>query len=555
MPNVQLTDADVRILQALLDREKRTPRNTRGRGPILEPDGTSSDVYLFRVPDSGIPPIGHGEDSADMTGTGSFSGTGTFGPTSHATCEAYTIGRKNSCLKYTGLHKELVNLSDETITDGWCLGVKDKYGQWIAVPLGTPPGNDFFKANLTDRYEKTPDDFVYAWNDPDDSENSGTLPAKAVLVHTQTADTLNPEIYTLTIVGATSKTFTLTEDINGTASGDGTPTVPIVWDASAATVQALLVNFTVTGSGTKADPYVITGKDGNIHGLTADSSGLVPQVSHSPARFLNSATAMAFPMEVWLRLDSGASPDVQVDETQKGDGTLPARFRLTFLNIIDGSIAAAFDGGALSTDVDWPLTAEALQTALSESLACTVTAEGGGTAAGIQFDVEVTADNNAHTLRVKETNLFGDKEYEAWFSNGNECTGPFGGVDPSKIDGYTGPLPPSVTIDPSGNSQGPWKIDVLNANDGHYDLVVDGGSPTSVSFSACPTIAGFISNAGTAPEGNSCQLAQTGTASHDIEVFGGRLRNTKIPDQALILSEGCAKWELIGDCETESEDS
>lgn len=422
------------------------------------------------------------------------------------------------------------------IVEAWLL---DDFGIWIC----DGPSEELFRANLNRRM-LIDSVYEYAWTPPgDDSDTdsgkTGALPADPQIVHTQTADGLNPDIHTLTLVGATGGTFTLTD------SG-GSPTTAIAYNASHSTVQGLLTNFTVTGSGTVADPYVFTGTDASSHTLTIDGTDLTPTSPNSAAQFLNGDVGMAVPVIVWLKLTSGTPPSVDLATFQNADSSSkPMIFQFTLKDVTSGFFTGKFDGGTASAPIQWNASASDIETALTSLLACTVT----GTTPG-PFKVTVTADNSTHTFAIDNSGLIGDAEYFVAWSNGNLCTAAIGGCEPTLMPGYTGPPAQStitVSVSPTGSSVGPWTISFANAASGNYQVVVDGGSPVSTAYGTAPSLSGLTVT--TNPDG-SYHVAGDGTTSHTITVFGAQLRNTFVPDQVVVIlgSTGCVKLEPIGDC-------
>lgn len=399
-------------------------------------------------------------------------------------------------------------------------------------------GPEFFEVTVNDRQEVS-GTWSYGWVGIVDSSKTGTLPATAVFVHVQTSDGLNPDIYTLALKGATAgSTFTLADP--------STPTSAIAYDASASTVQALLTNFTVSGDGTVATPYTFTGNDGSSHALIVDGSGLLPTVSHSPLVFSNN-NPMDVPVNCWARLKSGANPKVKVDITQEANGaSLPMIFVVTISHTVDGVMTGAFDEGSASGSIPWNPTASQVHTALTALVACTVT----GTDLTGPFTVTVTADNDAHTLAFDTANLFGDKIYAGFWSNGNACTGPVGGVYPPSISGWTGPPTPSIAISPSGSSAGPWVVTITDAASGTYQITVDGGSPVSTSFSASASLSGFTaSGLTTSPTTLSFTLTAS-SGSHTLLGFGALLGAAQ-PEQYLVINPGqCVALRAPVQCST-----
>lgn len=420
-------------------------------------------------------------------------------------------------------------------------GQGDPFGLFSDAPLyfvnSHKETDDIFPVTANDR-QLISGTYTYGWIGIDDSSLVGTLPAIAVFTHTQIHDGLNPDIYAIYIRGGTGGTFTLTD------SG-GSPSTAIAYNASHSTVQSALTNFTVTGSGTSSSPWILTGAAGNNSGtgtgntLTIDGTNLLPAVSHGPLTFLNNVP-MKVPVNVWAKLKSGKDPDIRAIPLQVGNGTVPAKFTITLADIVDGTFTGTFDGGTASAAIPWNPTATQLQTALNAVLGCTVT----GTDHTGPFTVTVTADNNPHSLALADAGLFGTKVYREVWSNGDACAGPIGGIYAPSINGWVGagvetysgrvltlstPPAPTLSISPTGSSAGPWTITSSGASGGTFQITVDGGSPTSTAYNACPTISGFTTSGSV----GACILTAA-SGSHTLLAFGALLTSTQ-PRQFLTI--------------------
>lgn len=181
------------------------------------------------------------------------------------------------------------------------------------ILFNTPPLKPFH-VTLTDRdtgsidlCDEETDCYQYAWSNCDTV--GGTLPAEILLGREQTADGLNPTIYTMMLVGFTGGTYTLTED-------GGSPTSDIDYNADAATIEGLLSEFTVTGT---YPDFTLTGVDSSDHTITADTTNSKPKNAHSPAVFLNCDTPMCYPVDVYLQLRSGQNPRVSIYVSQDAE--------------------------------------------------------------------------------------------------------------------------------------------------------------------------------------------------------------------------------------------
>lgn len=105
-----LTDADVRVLQQLLDRERRAVANPRNRPGIPPDDGGAPDVYVVLVPDGGI---------AARSGATVAS----------AECDVYQV--VEDVLEDAGFTVVVSNLSSSAAVAGsYVRAVRDKFGTW-----------------------------------------------------------------------------------------------------------------------------------------------------------------------------------------------------------------------------------------------------------------------------------------------------------------------------------------------------------------------------------------------------------------------------------------
>lgn len=431
------------------------------------------------------------------------------------------------------------------------LAVRTGYGADGRVLFESPYNGPLnaFPAQLTDVLPLTGvTGFSYAWNEWEYTSmftvavkaagRVGLLRAHGVLVHIQTADGLNPDIWTLSIDEAESGIYKLTLD--------GTPVT------TAYTAAPVLSGMTVAT--VSSDNYLITSNDGTAHTLGLDDSGLRPANPSNPGITLNQAK-LGMSQIVHLSAAGGApavcemSPTVTGNPLGNASATPPTppvaqQFALTIRNVIEGTYTITFTNAktsvtlAPSPPISFSAAIADVQTALSTVLACTV----GG--AYPDYTITVTKDNNPYTAAVDKTKLRSTQSFVVLSGFGDACTGPLGGIDPTSIAGWTGPPVPTIAILPTGSSVGPWTLTITNATGGNYDIVFDGGSPVGKAWNAAPVLTGItVSVIGT----TTWLLTGDGTTSHTILAYGGRLRSSD-PDYGVTVSGGCAKLEPIGDC-------
>ena len=133
-----LSESDLRILKALIAKEKNTVRRTRNRVEDDEPDIQSPDVYIALPPVSGIPALtrpGSGSDQpvsfADSPGV--------------AKCTIYQLIEGDTpSFEQTSITQNVYNLSTGEVGHDWTLVVRDKFGRYL-VPSVASSSNAFIK--------------------------------------------------------------------------------------------------------------------------------------------------------------------------------------------------------------------------------------------------------------------------------------------------------------------------------------------------------------------------------------------------------------------------
>lgn len=498
------------IMQMVVD----AVRNTLGNAPVQYEDLEETfvpEVYIAKAPADGIP------------------GLGGIAPGS-ADCDLYQItveAGQEALFQMEGLSRTVYNWGGDVAGGKFVLVARDKRGNWFV----TSAAARIFPATLTDR-ALSDGEYTFAWTDNtwlDDGtigvgSRSGTLPARVDIVQTQIADGLNPDIYTIDVVGATSATYKLIDA--------GTPTTDIAYNAAHATIEAALTHFTVAGT---YPSFTATGTTGTTHTLTADVSLLKPSIGHYEARFDNRDVPRQVPVNVKLMQAAGAMPQGSFTEKTAPTDMDGQVLRLLFTGMRDGELTVTVDGGADIT-IQWDASAGDVQTAISAQLVCTVTGSDG------DFDVTVTANLDSHVVTIDVSDLIGT----AWFTvfaDTNICTAPFGGVEMTLLASFPSAVAPTISVSPTGSSAGPWTITLANSASGTWQTVVDGGSPIDTNAGDTPVVAGFTVTVN--PDGSFHLVAASG--SHTLTVFGAKLRGPDV-DCIPYLHDGCCVLGAVGDC-------
>ena len=122
------SDNDMTLLHEIVAAHKHRIQGSP-RGQITTQDQQTPEVYLIRPPAEGIAALTR--DSA--TGTGPEDNNDTPGK---ATCELWNI-LSNVMEPLTGgpPTAEVYNYSESVLSQDWTLGIKTKFGNWIAIPL------------------------------------------------------------------------------------------------------------------------------------------------------------------------------------------------------------------------------------------------------------------------------------------------------------------------------------------------------------------------------------------------------------------------------------
>lgn len=400
-------------------------------------------------------------------------------------------------------------------------------------------------------YAYTNDSYSVPQTQTQGSTLTGKLPVDIVRVHTQTADGLNPDIWTIKVIGSTGGSYTLQED-------GGSLTADIAYDANDAAINALLSVFTcatstATSLGETTYTHVFTSTDAAGHSITlasASDSPLEPVNPDRPAVFRNNVP-MDVPVHVHLEKAAGTKPSVTFAIEQVGNpvGSLPTILSLKIKNVQGGTFRMRFTTDDAWQTLKWNANAAAIQTALSVLLTCTVTGTAATSSTEGNFTITITEDFEPHKLLIDIAKLVGTEFYIEVWSNGNACTGAIGGLDPVYMDGYSTPPTPTTTLTQTvvsaGSTHDTWTLTITDATSGSYDLIFDGGSPVNTAYNSCPTITGTTV---TLSDG-VCTITVTATTTgHTLVIKPAKLRNDSIPDYAVIVSNKCVKLEPISDC-------
>lgn len=375
--------------------------------------------------------------------------------------------------------------------------------------------------------------------------SSGTLPAEIQApVHTQTQDGLNPDIWTIKVIGADGGKQTFTE----TYTGGPHTTAAVAWNANDATINGVLTKFTVASS-TSGDTitHVFTSTDATdartvtINSYTSDP--LTPEKPHYPAAFRNNV-AMDVPVAVHLLEAAGEAATVTYEVTQVANGLSASEIGiLSVLNGRDGT----FDLQILKTDtsqtVKWNDTHANVQAAITAlGVSSTVTGSDGGPWT-ITF-----SDKNPHGLIIDYDATIGTTWYIVVWSNGNVCTGGIGGLYPPLITGYTGPPTPTIAVSPTGSSVGPWTITITNATSGNYQVTATGGASgtSNQTWNVAPS--GFAGISVTTLSAGIYLLTGNGSTAYTFVVKGAQLRSSDYDYAPFIAGGSCVNLEPIGTC-------
>lgn len=400
------------------------------------------------------------------------------------------------------------------------------------------------------RYAYTRDTFSTPDTQMQGLSESGTIQPVVTTEHTQTEDLFSPDVYTITVVGGTGGTYTLT---------DGSTTSAIAFDATDSAINSALTAISSTFSssssvstnslGVTTRTHTFTSSAVNAaHSISMDFSGLEPKAPHYPAVFRNNLP-MGTPVAVWLKLAEGKAPNISWSVQQQGDGTSQhAILVLALKHMRDGSYKLRFTTDDPWQTLAWNASAGDIQTALSSLLTCTVAA-GTVTADEHTFTITITADFDPHKLLIDKGTLVGTAFYVVIWSNGNACTGPFGGLMPSVISGYVGKVAPTISVTQtfvgdSGAQNDTFVLQVNDANGGAFYVVADGdtGSPVDTAWNACPSISGWTVTTNT--DGTCTLVAPDSTPGHTIDAYKARLRSEKAKFQFFGTENDCAT--LVG---------
>jgi len=169
MALVDFSASDLRVLRRLIkDEENRRQNNP----PVAEREETTwtPELAILRPPVGGIAALTR--DSA--VGTADADNNDTPGK---ATCDLWKIVSDNlePLSVSSATQKPVYNYSDAKILRDWVLGIKTKFGNWIAIPKGAALIEGTLVADLTAATNSTTDPSVAALNIYVKNEGSGDM--------------------------------------------------------------------------------------------------------------------------------------------------------------------------------------------------------------------------------------------------------------------------------------------------------------------------------------------------------------------------------------------
>lgn len=403
-------------------------------------------------------------------------------------------------------------------------------------------GGKYIYGGTIDSYSYDPSTFE---TQTQGSDSFGTLPAEIQTpIHTQTSDGLNPDIWTIKVIGATGGQDTFTE----TYTGGPHTTAAENYDATDTTINGVLTKFTVAST-TVGDTrtYVFTSTDAtdtrSIAITSYTGNPLTPEHPHYPAAFRNNV-AMDVPVAVHLLYAAGENASVTYQVTQAADGTsVPEVGILAVLNGRDGTFTIKILPGDTPQTIKWNDTHANIQTAISAlGHSSTVTGSDGG-----PWTITYS-DFTAHGLIIDDTLTIGTTWYIVFWSNGNDCTGGIGGLYAPSITGYTGPPAPTISVTPTGSSVGPWTIIITNATSGNYQVIATGGATgtSDQAWNVAPS--GFSGITVSTLATGIYLLTGNGSTSYTFVVKGAKLRSSDYDYAPFIAGGNCVNLEPIGTC-------
>jgi hypothetical protein len=126
MPYYLLTEAEIALLQKVIDRELGRPINAPQRPVPVFDSPPAPDTYIAWPPSGGIPAL---------TLTGDAGPDGGADLPGSATCDIYKIDTSDTpeLVAISGLDKTVYNLSEMKVPQRWILVTRTKGGQWIVT--------------------------------------------------------------------------------------------------------------------------------------------------------------------------------------------------------------------------------------------------------------------------------------------------------------------------------------------------------------------------------------------------------------------------------------
>lgn len=304
--------------------------------------------------------------------------------------------------------------------------------KWAIVSLTGGKGDGFFPAYVSGvalrngRYHYSATEYKYNADGTLTTLSGGRVSISGagatVEVVSDGNGTTVHEVQTVTLVGATGGTFTLT--------ANGFTTAPIAWNASAGTIQAALTAAGATGITVAGTTYTWT--DFADHAAITVDCTLLEPLPNKPLFDLNNALVSVPTME-FVRPGYVAT-GIRIRKIRSGDGTLSAQFEI-YLDARNGSFTLTVDSGTATSAIAFDASAGAIDTALT-----TAGTTQDVTGSGIETDPFVVDfdDTADHDLNFDDTNLVSNSNYSFRASGaGVESTCLTALASPTTLPGYS----------------------------------------------------------------------------------------------------------------------
>lgn len=127
MPYYMLTEAEIALLQKVIDRQLHTPISTGQGLPPFSDNPPAPETYIAWPPEGGIPA---------MTLVGDAGPDGGADQPGSATCDVYKIDNSADppeMAVVSSLDKVVYNLSTNAVPQKWIIITRTKGGRWICL--------------------------------------------------------------------------------------------------------------------------------------------------------------------------------------------------------------------------------------------------------------------------------------------------------------------------------------------------------------------------------------------------------------------------------------